>query len=40
MLALLRFVRGQLHRFGGSQIQRDVVEQTLIAVVNRSSVGF
>ena len=40
MVALLRFVRGQLHRFGGSQIQRDVVEQTLIAVVKRPSVRF
>ena len=40
MLALLRFVRGQLHRFGGSHVQRDVVEQTLIAMVKRPFVGF
>ena len=40
MVDLLRPIRGRLHCFGGGHVQRDVAEQTVIAVINRSLVGF
>ena len=40
MVDLLRPIRGRRHCFGGGHVKRDVVEQTLIAVVNRLPVGF